>query len=265
MSEQQYDIIFRGDIVLGHQLVEVKLRLQQLFKADAAKIDSLFSGRPVPLKRGLDLISAQKYQDALIKAGAQVELLSTVDITSVAPIINKPVDPAPAVSVPAAHKPTTHKIAEQPVATTQTEKNFSLAPVGSNLLQAKEKPPVVQNLIDISALSVRLEGGNLLDANEQKPSVAPIKAPEFKLAEVGADLIRSEDKQTATLVEVEAGDWNIAEVGANLINADEKEIAALPVINIPNVDLAPAGADLGQIKPIIKPVVPDISKLRLAD
>ena len=37
MSEQQYDIIFRGDIVLGQQLTDVKLRLQQLFKADAAK------------------------------------------------------------------------------------------------------------------------------------------------------------------------------------------------------------------------------------
>ena len=64
MSDQQFDIIFRGDIVFGHQLADVKLRLQQLFKADAVKIDALFSGRPVPLKRGLDLASAQKYKDA---------------------------------------------------------------------------------------------------------------------------------------------------------------------------------------------------------
>ncbi|RYZ83522.1 MAG: hypothetical protein EOO68_32850, partial [Moraxellaceae bacterium] len=66
MSDQQFDIIFRGDIVFGHQLMDVKARLQQLFKADAAKVDALFSGRPVPLKRGLDIASAQKYKDALV-------------------------------------------------------------------------------------------------------------------------------------------------------------------------------------------------------
>src|SRR6187431_1959690 len=74
MSAPQFDIIFRGDIVFGHQLAEVKLKLQQLFKADAAKIDSLFSGRPVPLKRNMDEATAQKYRDALIKAGAMVEI-----------------------------------------------------------------------------------------------------------------------------------------------------------------------------------------------
>jgi predicted nicotinamide N-methyase len=49
MSAPEFDIIFRGDIVFGHQLAEVKAKLQQLFKADAAKIDALFTGRPVPL------------------------------------------------------------------------------------------------------------------------------------------------------------------------------------------------------------------------
>src|SRR5690606_40568336 len=56
----EFDIIFRGDIVIGHQLQDVKARLQQLFKTDAARIDALFTGRPVALKRGLDQATANK-------------------------------------------------------------------------------------------------------------------------------------------------------------------------------------------------------------
>ena len=66
-------------------------------------------------------------------------------------------------------------------------------------------------------------------------------------------------------MEFGVGDWDIAELGADMINADEREINPLPVINIPSVELAPVGANLGQIKPVIKPVIPDISKLHLAD
>ena len=93
----QFDIIFRGDIVFGHQLADVKLRLQQLFKSDAAKIDSLFTGRPVPLKRNLDEATANKYRDALLKAGAMVEVCPSDKSPA-----NAPAKPAPvAVRTPA--------------------------------------------------------------------------------------------------------------------------------------------------------------------
>ncbi|MES2825247.1 MAG: hypothetical protein V4732_16715 [Pseudomonadota bacterium] len=268
MSEQQYDIIFRGDIVLGHQLADVKLRLQQLFKADAAKVDSLFSGRPVPLKRGLDLSSAQKYRDALIKAGAQIELVASVDAAAIAPVLTKPVASAAITSQPIVN-PVVNKaaLAQVPSPTTQTHARaaFSLAPVGTDLLPAGEKSEFIPKSIDTSALSLRSEGSNLLDANEQKQNVARVTAPDFSLAEVGSDLIRAEDKFTIPVMELDVSDWDIAEVGADMINADEREITPLPVINIPSVGLAPVGENLGQIKPAIKPVVPDISKLHLAD
>ena len=75
-SDVRYDLVFRGDIVLGHSLVDVKARMQQLFKIDAARVDGLFSGRPVPLKRDLDQETARKYQAVLNKAGAEVTLVA---------------------------------------------------------------------------------------------------------------------------------------------------------------------------------------------
>ena len=68
MQPETFDVIFRGDIVLGHALDDVKVRLQKLFKVDASKIDALFTGRPVILKRNLDSATAEKYRKVLHQA-----------------------------------------------------------------------------------------------------------------------------------------------------------------------------------------------------
>jgi predicted nicotinamide N-methyase len=248
MSEQQYDIIFRGDIVFGHQLSEVKLRLQQLFKADGAKIEMLFSGKPTPLKRNVDLASAQKYRDALIKAGAQVELVASADL--------KPV----VTTVPAAKESFTS------TAETQSDKNWSIAPTGADILQGAERKIFVAKNVDTSAISLRPEGGNLVDAEEQRAKVTGVvTVPNYAVAEVGADLIRDHEKQKPQLLDIELRDWDIAELGADMINENEKPVVTMPKIKQLNVSLAPVGADLEQIKPNVKPVSPDISKIRLAD
>ena len=108
MSNQEFDIIFRGDIVFGHQLADVKQRLQQLFKADAAKVDALFSGRPVPLKRGLDQASAEKYKEALTRAGAQVDIVPGGETKPVSVSVARPLPTPPAsTSTPIAAAPLT--------------------------------------------------------------------------------------------------------------------------------------------------------------
>ncbi len=261
MSELLYDIIFCGDIVLGHQLADVKVRLQELFKTDSAKIDALFSGRPIPLKRGLGLIDAQKYRDALVKSGAQVELVASVNSGAIAAEAKPSITSAPATS---SHSPERQSIPKNQGG------NWSLAPVGAELLTGAEKPVDAPARINTSAFSLRPGGGNLLDISEQK-TIAPssIIVPDFKLAEVGADLVRAEEKISLSIpdvnVNVNVSDWNIAELGADMIGADEKEISVPLVIQNLNASLAPAGADLGQLKLLVKPIVPNISSLKLVD
>lgn len=246
MSNSGFDIIFRGDIVFGHQLAEVKLKLQQLFKADAAKIDSLFTGRPVPLKRNLDEATANKYRDALIKAGAMVDVCPSDKSPANAPAKTPPARPAPASEPPRG--------------------GWTLAPVGADLLPANlrpARPAPVQ--VDIDGLSLRPAEGNLVDTREiAAETPAPVVVPDFDLAAVGADLISPEEKQELPLVEIELEDWDIAEPGADLLTEDERPVVIVAVGNS-DFGLAPAGSDLGQLKPDVKPVTPDISKLRLAD
>jgi hypothetical protein len=267
MSEQQYDIIFRGDIVFGHQLSDVKLRLQQLFKADAAKIDMLFTGKPVPLKKNLDLVSAQKYRDALIKAGAQVELSATAIVNS--PASQSSSSQSSSNSPDLARKPSTSVETEKAQTSSANEgpkKNWSLAPTGADILQGAERKVFVPKNVDTSAITLRPEGGNLVDAAEQYQAVATvIVVPNYGLAEVGADLIREDEKQRLPIPDIDIGDWDIAELGADMINEDEKTVVPLAVIKQLDVSLAPVGADLEQIKPNVKPVTPDISKIRLVE
>jgi hypothetical protein len=298
MSNQEFDIIFRGDIVFGHQLADVKLRLQQLFKADAAKVDALFSGRPVPLKRGLDLASAEKYKEALTRAGAQVDVVAAGETKPASAPVARSV-PIPPVSTPvpaaapltlaqrlelqaAADKEAAEKAAlkreqeereqaardaAQGVKPSAAPSSWSLAPVGSYMLQPAEHAIEEPIAVDTSAISLRpAEAGNILDANEQPPEpIATVVAPNFDVAEAGADLVRADEKMDLPLLEIELEDWGLADLGEDLISATDKPQIAIPVIHIPDVGLAPAGADLGQLKPQVKAVVPDVSGIRLAD
>lgn len=249
MSAPEFDIIFRGDIVFGHQLAEVKLKLQQLFKADAAKIDSLFSGRPVPLKRNMDEATAQKYRDALIKAGAMVEIC--------------PSDTSPANAAPKP-APAPRRASE---AAAPTEVVWTLAPLGSDLLPARERPPQPAPVqVDTSALSLRPAEGNLVDVSEIPEEIwAQVVVPDLGLAAVGADMISADEKLELPLVEIELEDWSIAEAGSDLLSDDERPIVVPAIVEVGDYGLAPAGSDLGQLKPNVKPVTPDISGLRLAD
>lgn len=256
MSDSEFDIIFRGDIVLGHQLAEVKLRLQQLFKADTAKIDTLFTGRPVPLKRNLDHPTATKYREALLKAGAMVELC--------------PSDKSPANAPRQLVAPTRGQaVADSPVASAPQPEHsrWTLAPVGADLLPAAARPAAPPPpAVDTSNLSLRAAEGNLVDATEMAPTpIAAVVAPDLGLAAVGEDLLNAAEKLALPLVEIEVDDWEIAAVGSDLLTEEERPVLIPVAVANSDFGLAPVGSDLGQLKPAVKPLAPDISKLRLAD
>ncbi|WP_044871290.1 DUF805 domain-containing protein [Pseudomonas sp. LFM046] len=72
MTEARYKIVFDGEPMPGVALETVKENLARLFKSDSSRIDSLFGGRSVALKRDLVEAEADKYLAALERAGARV-------------------------------------------------------------------------------------------------------------------------------------------------------------------------------------------------
>ena len=69
MKAKHYKILFAGKIQPGYKEENVKKSLATLFKADEARINRLFSGKPYAISKGLSEKSARKYEQSILKAG----------------------------------------------------------------------------------------------------------------------------------------------------------------------------------------------------
>lgn len=78
MSDKTFAVVFSGKIVEGASVDRVKQNVARMFKVEVAKIERLFTGARVAIKKGIDETTAKKYQLALRKAGA---LCAVVDMS----------------------------------------------------------------------------------------------------------------------------------------------------------------------------------------
>ena len=65
MTDARYKIVFTGELMPDVAADSVKDNLARLFKSDRSKIEALFSGAAVALKRDLTEADAEKYMAAL--------------------------------------------------------------------------------------------------------------------------------------------------------------------------------------------------------
>lgn len=181
MSDDTYEVAFQGEIADGADLEQVKAAVGQMFKADAAKLAHLFSGKRVVIKKGIDHATAMKYQAALNKAGAlcevknlsalvveqapapsppsQTEVSATGNLKATAPEIDAEIPPAPETD---------------PLHITANDIDdiaASIAPVGTDMqmsYQAVDEPQV-----DISGLDMAPVGSDMSDKKEEEVPPLP--------------------------------------------------------------------------------------------
>lgn len=79
MADARFHIVFTGQLVKGSDLATVKSNLGKIFKMDAARVEKLFSGQPVVLKKDADQATAMKFRAVLKQAGAECELRPVAD------------------------------------------------------------------------------------------------------------------------------------------------------------------------------------------
>ncbi|MEX0944002.1 MAG: hypothetical protein WD002_15840 [Pseudomonadales bacterium] len=243
MSGVVYAIVFTGGIVDGFQLFSVKAHLSKMLKADADKMATLFSGKPVVLKRTADKQEAIRYGTALKKIGADVKI--------------KAVKQQAQAARPAAGKPGT-----APAADTS---GLSLAKMEGNIVEPR--PPVPAPQIDLSAFQLAENDGSPLiqpstdfieldidlsgytvSENDGSPLVEPdntpvpeVEAPDFGLDEPGAVLeTLKEEKQE---VHPDVSNLSLAEVGSNLVDETDKPLVQPPKLpDTSSIQLAPLDA-----------------------
>lgn len=209
MSDKQntFVVVFRGDIVIGENLIEVKQRLQKLFNTDEQRIDTLFIGKPVKLKQGLSETEAQKYQQVLKKAGI-VTLLEAEG--EAAP--QKPSGQSALSLQPLNAAQTTPKQRQAPVEVSVD--HLSIAPAEGNLLSEDErsKPEPVALSEDWLEWNLSVVGEYLLSA-EELPEQVPqeVKTAHLSLHEAGGDLLREDEKVKIDPVEVNTDHLKVEE------------------------------------------------------
>ena len=71
MTQARFKIVFDGELMPEVALETAKANLARLFKSDRTRINSLFSGSPIAIKRDLHEHEADQYLAALQRAGAR--------------------------------------------------------------------------------------------------------------------------------------------------------------------------------------------------
>ena len=188
MTDKRFSIAFSGQIAPGADLAQVKANLAKLFKTDPAKIDPLFSGKRVVIRKDLDQLATQKYQMAMLKAGAIPEVLeSGAEPPAAAPSApsQAPTPKAPPPSAPA------------------DMGSVTLAEPGVTLVEPKETPAPQ---IDTGAMSMAEVGATLVEHRD-------VATPEFDLSgmvldEPGVVLTKPKDVQAP---DIDISDLSLSE------------------------------------------------------
>lgn len=239
MTDEKFDVVFRGELQPGADLARVKQNLSRLFKMDEARIEALFSGKAVVLKRAVDGDTVDKYRMAIGKAGACVETPLSQPSAAVATetAAAQPTEAAqPQRLHPAPAAPQT--ASERPGDTATAEADaLSLAPAVGDILAPHEKQVQPDVEIDTTSFSLRPADTALLDDDEYEQQVPlPLDLEGLDLAEVGADVLRPEERQAETAAEIDLSGLSVAPQGDRLEAPKEPPPPAPDVSQISLVD-----------------------------
>lgn len=186
MSEARFNIVFAGQLVPGADPQKVRENLAQAFRMDMAKVEALFSGKRVVVKKDADQATAMKFRAIMKQAGAHCDMepVGAPAASAPAPAVATPAPataPVPTAAASAAPAPASAPAAAAggPLETVGTIRTggtgftgpFDVAPAGADLAPAEDRPaPMVP---DVSHLSVAPAGSDMGQKKDERPPVAP--------------------------------------------------------------------------------------------
>jgi hypothetical protein len=221
MTDKRCSVVFRGDIVIGKSLPEVKQKLKKIFKVDGARIDSLFLGTPVPLKTKLSLPEAEKYKAILEQAGIVVAIESAQNDgvkSAKKPLVSETNTPIKAAVLK------TKKITDNSL--DPSTDTWRLAPVGSLLQDKKVARKQKEIAVNVDHLSVAAQEGNLIKDNERVKAPSPaVNADvlDWELTPYGETLLKEAEKKKLQVVEVDTTSLSVLENEGSLFKGGEKK------------------------------------------
>ncbi|SDS64236.1 hypothetical protein SAMN05216198_2413 [Halopseudomonas litoralis] len=162
-----FEVVFHGQVRADVAPEQARARIGQLFQVADRQLDMLFSGRRIVIKQGLDQAAAEKYRQAIERAGALCEVL---------PVADSPAEAAPQ-PVPRVTQPAQQSAAPVPrdefmAAFSDVEApDLPIAPLGSDMQDAYADHTPLS--LDLSAFSLAPPGSDLAQLKTSVPLVTP--------------------------------------------------------------------------------------------
>lgn len=261
MSSETYDVYFSGACLKTADPEEAKRKIGAMFKLEGEKLERLFSGKPVPIKRGVDMDQAARFRVAFRDAGALVDIVPAgqpaPDPAARAAAAARPRPAAPEAAAPeAAAQPAPASglaLAEGPLppgdapppASIESPDYALSAPRDFNLSDCAPQVAAAE-IPDISGLALDKPGVTLDEHPEPEPLV--IDTEEWDLDPVGTTL--AEERAVAP-PQIDTNELTMAPPREGSLEAYSQPVEAAPLPNIDHLGLetpAPAAGGQGKAK-----------------
>ncbi|MEZ5596225.1 MAG: hypothetical protein R3E84_07525 [Pseudomonadales bacterium] len=224
---ENYRLIFKGEVVEGQHPAVVRKRLALALKLDDQRVQALFSGNAVVVRKLADEETARRFQAIFQKAGARLRVMPVAD------------DPAPGTDSEA------------------KEGSWILLPAGSDVLTEAERRPFVPRDVETGHLQLEKAAVFRIDAPEE-PLV--IDVPDFEVMALGS---RIGDARDVEPPEVPQAEFDLAAPGARM-GPEAATPTVSPALG-EGFDLAEPGARMAPESRAGQVAVPDTKHIRLAD
>ncbi|MGD8909073.1 MAG: hypothetical protein PVI92_06960 [Chromatiales bacterium] len=253
MSPETYDVYFSGVTLKNADPAEAKRKIGAMFKLKGEKLERLFSGKPIPIKRGVDMDRAVKFRVAFRDVGALVDIVPA----------GQPA-PEPAARSTPAPRPATSPAGSAAIAQTAASTNrpaqsgdsgFSLAdgPLPVSAERPAESIPVPDYglsapkdfslsdcaapvepapIPDISALGLD-KAGAILDESPA-PQPLEIDTETLELNAPGTTLIEQEEVRPA---QIDTDQLSMSAANEGSLEEYQKPVEAAPLPNIDHLQL----------------------------
>ena len=174
MSDDKFEVAFSGEIAESADLEQVKAKVGQIFKADSSKLEHLFSGKRVVIKRNIDQQTAMKYQMALNKAGAVCEIKNISSF-----------EPPPVVA----------ENRDEPAATNSPQSiKVTVPEIDAEIPPAPETEPLHISASDINDLSASIaDPGSDMQDEIKEVEALQVDLTGLEMAPVGSDMTEHKD------------------------------------------------------------------------
>lgn len=263
--DERYRLVFRGEVLEGQHGAVVKKKLAQaLGIKDEAKLEQMFAGKAVVIRKDADTKTAAKFQAAFKKSGARLRVLPVV-------LSMEELEAKEAAEQAQAEQARLDRERADALAAMPDQVGFgdtsawALMPAGSPVLAEEEREEVEPVEVPTDHISLHKAVAFAVEDTAEEAEPVEINAPDFDVAAVGsvmAPATAEEPEVADLLLDV---DFSIAEAGAALVKPS-LPVEVPPALLESEFDLAEPGAVMGSgSEEQVVPPAPDVSHLTMVE